>query len=152
VEKLSVVASNTSTVDDVPVRATWDRLKAAPTAILIDVRTRAEWTFVGVPDLSSLGRRPFLVEWQEFPDNRPNAAFVNQLAEQLRAAGVDQNTELFFICRSGARSRNAALAMTQAGWTHCHNVAEGFEGPLDGDRHRGTHSGWKVEGLPWTQG
>ena len=146
-----MVASQSGSVDDVPVRATWDRLRADPKAVLIDVRTRAEWTFVGVPDLASLGRRPFLVEWQQFPDNRPNAEFVTELAGQLEAAGVGRDAHLYFICRSGARSRRAAEAMTSVGWQHCHNVAEGFEGPLDEQKHRSVHSGWKVEGLPWVQ-
>lgn len=147
-----MAASQSRPVDDVPVRATWDRLKADPDAILIDVRSRAEWTFVGVPDLAELGRQPVLIEWQDFPDGRPNAAFVSRLVEQLESLGVSRRTELFFICRSGARSRKAAEAMAVAGYEHCHNVAEGFEGPLDGDRHRGTQTGWKVEGLPWVQG
>ena len=141
-----------SSVDDVPVMATWERLKADPKAVLIDVRTRAEWAFVGMPDLSSLAKRPLLVEWLTFPDNRANAAFVEQLTEQLGAAGADHETELYFICRSGGRSLQAAKAMAVAGFRRCHNVAEGFEGPLDPDRHRGLHSGWKAEALPWMQG
>ena len=31
-------------------------LEAQPDAILVDVRTKAEWSYVGVPDLSALGR------------------------------------------------------------------------------------------------
>ena len=139
-------------VDDVPVKATWERLKADSTAVLIDVRTRAEWAFVGMPDLAGLARRPVLVEWLTFPDNRANAAFVEQLSELLEAAGAGHDTELFFICRSGGRSLQAAQAMAVAGFRRCHNVAEGFEGPLDPTRHRGTRSGWKAEGLPWVQG
>lgn len=147
-----MAASEVSPVDDVPVRATWERLQADQRAVLIDVRTRAEWSFVGVPDLSSLGRQTLLVEWLSFPDNRVNPEFVRQLEGQLQAIGAERQTELYFICRSGARSRQAAQAMNAAGYGHCHNVAEGFEGPLDSARHRGTQSGWKAEGLPWLQG
>lgn len=139
-------------VDDVPVKDTWARLVADPNAVLIDVRTRAEWAFVGLPDLSSLGRKAVLVEWQSFPDNRINAAFVDVLVEQLDVLGVDADTELFFICRSGGRSLMAAKAMAARGFRHCHNVAEGFEGPLDQNRRRGRVAGWKAEGLPWMQG
>lgn len=139
-------------IDDVSVKETWARLVAAPDAVLIDVRTRAEWAFVGLPDLSSLGRKPLLVEWQTFPDNRINPAFVEQLTEQLDVLGADANTELFFICRSGGRSLMAAKAMTGRGFTKCHNVADGFEGPLDPNRRRGRVAGWKAEGLPWMQG
>lgn len=145
-------ASQTNVVDDVPVSVVWERLKADPTAVLIDVRTRSEWAFVGLPDLSSLNRRPVLVEWLSFPDNRINAGFADELAGQLEVLGVKKDTELYFLCRSGGRSRQAAQVMAAAGFRHCHNVAEGFEGPLDAMKHRGGQSGWKAEGLPWMQG
>lgn len=99
-----------------------------------------------------MGRRLLLVEWLTFPDNRANPDFVEQLVKQLEEAGADRNSELYFICRSGGRSLQAAKAMVAAGFDRCHNVAEGFEGPLDADRHRGTQTGWKREGLPWVQG
>lgn len=146
-----MTASKAQPVDDVPVRATWDRLAASPNAVLIDVRTRAEWSYVGLADLSSLGKQPVLVEWLTFPDNRVNPAFVDELTRQLDALGADQSADLYFICRSGVRSRSAAQAMAAAGYGSCHNVADGFEGAIDDERHRGKRSGWKAEGLPWAQ-
>ena len=142
----------TTIVDEVPVKVTWERLTADPKAVLIDVRTRSEWAYVGLPDISALGRRPVLVEWLTFPDNRANGAFVEQLKAALEEAGAGQDSDLYFICRSGGRSMQAAKAMVAAGYSRCHNVTEGFEGPLDAERHRGTQSGWKAEGLPWQQG
>jgi rhodanese-related sulfurtransferase len=139
-------------VADVSVKETWDRLKAETKAVLVDVRTRAEWAFVGLPDLSSLSKRPILAEWQTFPDNREDPDFVGRLAASLTEAGVEKNATVFFICRSGSRSKRAAEALTTAGFSHCLNVADGFEGPLDGDRHRGRTGGWKAAGLPWAQG
>lgn len=139
-------------VDDVPVEQVWAQLKADPKAVLIDVRTRAEWNFVGTPDLSALGREPVLIEWQSFPDGSVNAAFVDQLRAKLDELGADRETELFFICRSGVRSRHAANAATGADYRKCRNVAEGFEGPLDANSHqRGRGAGWKAAGLPWRQ-
>jgi rhodanese-related sulfurtransferase len=58
---------------------------------------------------------------------------------------------MLFLCRSGARSRAAAMALTAAGYTSCYNIAEGFEGNPDAERHRGTTGGWKAAGLPWAQ-
>ena len=147
-----MTSSQIHDVDDVPVKATWERLGLDAKAVLIDVRTRAEWAFVGIPDLSTLARRPVLVEWLTFPDNRANPSFVEQLSEMLTSVGADHDTELYFLCRSGGRSLQAAKAMAVAGFRRCHNVAEGFEGPLDATRQRGTQSGWKAEGLPWNQG
>lgn len=139
-------------IDDISVKETWARLVADPSAVLIDVRTKAEWAFVGMPDLSSLGRKTLLVEWQSFPDNRINASFADQLVEMLDVVGADADTELLFICRSGGRSLMAAKAMAARGFKRCRNVADGFEGPLDQNRRRGRVAGWKAEGLPWMQG
>lgn len=139
-------------IESISVDETWARLKRDANAVLIDVRTIAEWAYVGLPDLSSVNKRPVLVEWQSFPDDRLNAAFVERLVEALGPIGATKDSELFFICRSGSRSLRAARAMTAAGYSRCRNVAEGFEGPLDPDRHRGRLSGWKAKGLPWVQG
>lgn len=146
-----MTASEKGPVDDVSVQETWRRLEADNGAVLVDVRTRAEWSFVGIADLSALGRKPVLVEWSDFPGGRVNADFAGELAAHLDTLGAGKETELFFICRSGVRSRNAANAMTAVGWKRCHNVVGGFEGPLDGEGHRGRKSGWKAEGLPWSQ-
>lgn len=139
-------------IEDVPVEDVWARLKDDAGSVLIDVRTRSEWTFVGLPDLAELGKRVLTVEWQTFPDNRIDPAFGAHLAELLDRNGVAKDAELFFICRSGGRSRMAAEAMASAGFSKSRNVADGFEGPLDGSRHRGTIGGWKAAGLPWVQG
>ena len=77
--------------------------------------------------------------------------FVQGLADELQRRGADKTSPVLFLCRSGARSRHAAIALTSAGWTHCYNIADGFEGPLDGERRRGAIGGWRAKGMPWTQ-
>lgn len=139
-------------IQAVSVEDAWTRLKSDARSVLIDVRTIAEWAYVGLPDLSVIGKRPVLVEWQGFPDDRLNTAFVERVIEALNPIGADRESELFFICRSGQRSLKAAQAMAAAGYTRCRNVADGFEGPLDANRHRGQAVGWKAKGLPWAQG
>ncbi len=123
-------------------------LEQEPSAVLVDCRTRAEWSFVGVPDLSGLGKRPVLLEWQRYPDGAQNPYFTERLREQLRGAG--DGVPLVFICRSGGRSVAAARAATQAGLGPAYNVLDGFEGPVDEHGHRGC-AGWRAEGLPWHQ-
>jgi rhodanese-related sulfurtransferase len=120
-------------VDAVDVEATWQRLASRAGSPLIDVRTRAEWAYVGIPDLGPIGKRAVLVEWQRFPDQAVDPRFAERLAGELRALGVQFDDDLFFICRSGSRSLAAAKAMAAAGYRACHNVAGGFEGPLDKD-------------------
>ncbi|CAN1723845.1 Rhodanese-like domain-containing protein [Hyphomicrobium sp. 1Nfss2.1] len=139
-------------IEDVPVEEAWARLAEDAGAVLIDVRTRAEWTFVGLPDLSSIGKRVLTVEWQTYPEGSGEAGFTDRMSKALDAAGATKDSELFFICRSGARSRLAAEALANAGYRRCSNVADGFEGPLDADRHRGQAAGWKAAGLAWVQG
>ena len=116
-------------------------------AVLVDVRTSAEWSYVGLPDLSQIGKRVIPLEWQRFPDGALNRSFV----EQLREEGVSEGAPIYFLCRSGVRSAAAAEVATAAGLGPAYNVSDGFEGPLDHDGHR-TVSGWKVAGLPWRQG
>ena len=125
----------------------WKLLTENRGAQLVDVRTRPEWMFVGLPDLTSLGRRPVLQSWQVFPGMEIDANFTAELTDQL----ADKDAPLLFICRSGGRSRAAAAAMTAAGYPRCYNVAEGFEGNPDAERHRGKTGGWKAAGLPWVQ-
>ncbi|MCR6630659.1 MAG: rhodanese-like domain-containing protein [Magnetospirillum sp.] len=133
--------------DLTPTQA-WERLQSEPNAKLIDVRTQAEWTYVGIPDLAGLGKQPILVQWQAFPAMSRNDAF----ADQLKSQGVQPGDTLLFLCRSGVRSKAAAELMTQLGFGAAYNILEGFEGPLDGSRHRGGAAGWKATGLPWVQG
>ncbi|MGM0584788.1 MAG: rhodanese-like domain-containing protein [Pseudomonadota bacterium] len=122
-------------------------------AALVDVRTRAEWTFVGLPDLAPLGAQPVLVEWRAWPEMAANPGFADQL---LDAFGGRPPKRLLFICRSGGRSQEAARAVQEALAARgldsdCCNVAEGFEGDLDPEGRRGGVNGWKARGLPWRQ-
>jgi rhodanese-related sulfurtransferase len=132
---------------DVTPEQAWTALRDEPGAVLVDVRTRAEWSYVGLPDLGGIGKEPVLIEWQTYPDGRVNDRFTAQLEE----AGVAKDAPVYFLCRSGVRSVSAATTATQQGWSRSHNVLHGFEGPHDETRHR-TVAGWKVAGLPWVQG
>ena len=121
--------------------------------MLIDVRTRAEWGYVGVPDLQDLDRKVILSEWRAYPAMQVNADFVTEVLEQL---GDTVPNNLYFLCRSGVRSLDAAHAMAQVfndqgKVVNCFNVTYGFEGDMDENRRRGKVNGWKVENLPWQQ-
>jgi rhodanese-related sulfurtransferase len=135
---------------DLSPKEAWAVLESDPGAVLVDVRTRPEWAFVGVPDLSGLGRSAVFVEWQRFPSMETNTSFVDDLHREAKAA-LRKDTPVLFLCRSGGRSRAAAIAMTKAGFSRAYNVAGGFEGDLDSAQHRGRTSGWKAATLPWRQ-
>ena len=116
----------------------WDVWQLAPGAKLVDVRTRAEWDWVGrIPGAIE-------IEWTGYSGGQPNANFLAQLKRQ-----VDPESLVLFICRSGVRSHNAASLANDAGFTECYNVLEGFEGVLDANGQRGKVGGWRLAGLPW---
>lgn len=122
----------------------WAMLGDDPAAVLIDVRTIAEWSFVGVPNLEAVGKEARFVEWTTFPGGRANPDFVGQATAEL-----EPGTPVLLMCRSGARSLAAAKALTAAGHGPAYNVTAGFEGPLGPDGHR--DGGWRNVGLPWRQ-
>jgi|SRR5271155_4118505 rhodanese-related sulfurtransferase len=136
---------------DVSAAEAYSLLERDKSAVLVDVRTKAEWTYVGVPDLSTIGKQTVLLQWQEFPSMAVNRDFAARLDEILRQGGAEPNTPILFLCRSGSRSRAAAIAMSLSGRRRCFNIGNGFEGPLDDKRRRGVLDGWKAQGLPWTQ-
>ena len=136
---------------DVEVDTAYEILAKDERAVLIDVRTQAEWQYVGVPDLSGLDRPVVFKQWQTYPAMTVSGDFVETLTSELRRLGADEASPLLFLCRSGVRSKAAAIAMTGAGWTQCYNVAQGFEGALDETHHRNSSGGWRARGLPWRQ-
>jgi rhodanese-related sulfurtransferase len=133
---------------DVTPTEAWEILADEGAATLVDVRTDAEWSYVGLPDLASLGKKPALIGWQLFPSMTVN----NRFADEVEKLGVSKDAPILFLCRSGVRSKAAAQAMTARGYKECYNIVDGFEGPHDPARHRGSVAGWKHDGLPWTQG
>lgn len=132
---------------DISPKEAWDILEKDPKAILVDVRTHAEWAYVGLPDVSTIGKDLHMISWILFPKGEVNTEFTDDLEDQV----PDKDATVLFLCRSGVRSIAAAEAATAAGYGKAYNILTGFEGDKDGDQHRGTVGGWKVEGLPWLQ-
>lgn len=111
-------------------------------AQIVDVRTRAELDWVGrVPGA-------VLIEWNHYPGGVRNARF----AEELKIGVEQTDTPVMFLCRSGIRSHYAATVAAQLGYGAAFNILEGFEGDKDPHGHRNTTGGWRVAGLPWSQG
>jgi len=118
----------------------YEIMQSAPGAKLVDVRTRAEFDWVGrIPDAVE-------IEWAIYPGMKSNTHFIAQLEQR-----VDKEALVMFICRSGIRSHSAAITATQAGYTDCYNVLEGFEGDKNAEGRRNVLNGWRACGLPWEQ-
>lgn len=123
-------------------REAYALMQQVPASKLVDVRTQAEWDYVGhVPE-------SVLIEWNAYPSGHRNPAFLGRLEAEI----AKSDAPVMFLCRSGARSHHAAQAATQAGYSNSYNILEGFEGDKDAQGHRNTVGGWRLAGLPWTQG
>ena len=136
--------------DDIP-EVTPDRvhesMRENGDALLLDVRSRVEFDYVGHPPGA------IHVAIKEFPDWEVDPEFVSKADDALSAAagGDATGVPVFVMCRSGGRSRAAAKLLKAAGFDKVANVAEGFEGDKDDAGHRNTVSGWRARGLPWEQ-
>ncbi len=127
----------------------WQLMQDEPRTILIDVRSDMEFLFVGHP----VGA--IHIPWIDYPDWKLNENFATEV-RKLMLGGVCHESEnssapVLLICRSGKRSLEAGNLLIKEGFNDVHNIAEGFEGELDEEHHRGSLGGWRSHGLPWAQ-
>ncbi len=139
--------SEDSPVADISPEEAYEVLTADPNARLVDVRTRAEWNYVGLPDLADADVEPILIEWQTYPTMQVQTDFGAALEQSC----PNRDAPLYFLCRSGVRSLAAARLAKSLGYAKSFNIKDGFEGPPDELGHRGRRAGWKASGLPWRQ-
>mgnify|MGYP001247486562 CR=1 FL=1 len=131
---------------NISIKDAWELLNTKHNSFLIDVRSTAEWSIVGIPDLSSIKKNVRLIEWTSFPDGIYNSNFINELSN------IGKTSDFFiFICRSGARSLSACYKAYENGYTNVYNLNDGFEGPLSKINQRSQVKGWKHSNLPWYQ-
>ena len=123
-----------------------EKLQNNPQALFVDVRSKAEYKYVGYPENS------ILIPWIDDPDWEPNPeAFSDLVMKELDGCENLLNTEIILICRSGYRSNEALKCLENKGFTQVSHVASGFEGDLDENDHRGNLNGWRHDGMPWSQ-
>ena len=123
-----------------------ERLQNNPQALFVDVRSKAEYKYVGFPENS------ILIPWIDDPDWEPNPeAFSDAVMQELDGRENLSDTEIILICRSGFRSNEALKCLENKGFTQVSHVASGFEGDLDENDHRGNFNGWRHDGMPWSQ-
>ena len=123
-----------------------EKLQNNPQALFVDVRSKAEYKYVGYPENS------ILIPWIDDPDWEPNSeVFSDLVMQELDGRENLLNTEIILICRSGFRSNEALKCLENKGFTQVSHVASGFEGDLDENDHRGNLNGWRHDGMPWSQ-
>jgi rhodanese-related sulfurtransferase len=126
---------------EISPQSAFERLRQ-PNTYLIDVRTIAEYVYVGHPEMATCIPLMF---WDETQIQQ--VANVNFL-EDVKARFKPTDT-LILICRSGSRSRHAMRLLRREGFSSVFNISEGFEGNRDREGYR-TLGGWKNHGLPYT--
>lgn len=132
---------------DISCEEAWQLLSSMPAAQLVDVRTQPEWVFAGVPNLSVCDKKAHLISWAMYPDMQPNAEFISAVHMHVPS----KDTPIVFLCRTGGRSKMAAIAATQAGYRAAFNILDGFDGGMNEAGQRGTIGGWRAQGLAWSQ-
>lgn len=128
-------------VENLDPKQSWALLQKNSAAVMIDVRTAIEYSFVGHPPGA------VHIAWKEFPGMSVNERFVAQVEEKV----TNKSSPVLLLCRSGVRSVAAAKALETVGYQQLINIVEGFEGALDDEKHRGNIDGWRYYGLPWVQ-
>ncbi|WP_031434448.1 rhodanese-like domain-containing protein [Methylomarinum vadi] len=128
-------------IENLNPKQCWQLMQDNSSAVMVDVRTAIEHSFVGHPPGA------VHIPWKEFPGMHLNESFIEQVEQSV----PDKATPVLLLCRSGQRSVDAAKALEAEGYRHLVNIVEGFEGPLDENKHRGNLGGWRFHGLPWEQ-
>ena len=138
-------------VKNINSKEAFDLLKKDENAILIDVRTNKEFLEVGIPDLGEIGKDTYKIEWRNsiLPGSRKR--FLNDFNKNL---SHHDEAKYLFICRSGIRSKFAALTVEESFNSgnynvRCFNIEDGFEGYEQPSSYPQNPTGWKNLGLPW---
>jgi rhodanese-related sulfurtransferase len=129
-------------IENLDPQHAWDLLQQNNNTVLIDVRTKAEYTDIGHP----IGA--VHIAWQEQFGSPVNPNFITEVGK----VAPDKNTSVLLLCRSGQRSLSAEKALEQSGYSSLINIVNGFEGDPDSNQQRGKLNGWRFHGLPWQQG
>ena len=135
--------------------------KDAAHTLFLDVRTRAEAMYVGMPTMADglvpyVEHQELMTDWDErrhMYQLMANSDFLPEAESRLKAKGLTKADRVILICRSGDRSARAADLLANAGYTQVYSITDGFEGDASKDGPKAGQrivNGWKNAGLPWT--
>jgi rhodanese-related sulfurtransferase len=150
----------------------YDYLNTLPDTYLIDVRTKAEYEYVGHPNNAYL--YPYMLLTDKLVKNGDkyeyktvkNKDFLSEIAKSFK-----KTDNLLILSRDGVMSALAAKDISSAGFKNVYDIKDGFEGAefptyddpdlqkfyrqlakrykIEGYQQR-RHYGWQWWGLPWT--
>lgn len=128
--------------------------------LFLDIRTRSEINFLGMPSNADANIPYFMPEsWSDWDDKKrnfkltPNSNFLTAVEERLQKKGLTKDSKIVLICRSGSRSAKAANLMHKVGYSNVYTVIDGYEGDKSKAAETKGHrvvNGWKNSGLPWS--
>lgn len=135
--------------------------KSGNKVMLVDIRTRAEAMFVGMPKQADalvpyVELPDFMLEWDEKRATYAvtlNNDFLPELQRRMAEKGISKDDTIILLCRSGDRSSKAADFLASQGFSKVYSVPDGFEGDTAKDGPQAGQrvvNGWKVAGLDWT--
>lgn len=140
-----------------PAEAHEMKTKGGDKVLFIDTRTPAELEFTGYPKGVD---RNIPLENRDFTTFDPkkhrfakvmNKDFVSDVNKLVKEKGLDKDTKIILICRSGSRSAKAVNMLAKEGYTHAYTVTTGFQGGKNkADHKKRNKEGWKHDNLPWT--
>ncbi len=127
-----------------------------PKILFLDVRTRAEVNFLGMPDVAdaNIPIKPFTTVLAKNGKNYQrvdNEHFVPAIADLIARKKLGEDPVIFVMCRNGKGSAIAANRLAEHGYTKVYSIVDGYEGDFDASGKR-TVNGWKNAGLPWSYG
>lgn len=131
-----------------------------PQVRLVDIRSRAEVAFLGLPERTDK-HIPYMVMpmMPEFDAAKGtyklelNPDFPSDFENYARATGITSETPIVLMCRSGSRSARAADLLYKMGYRNVYSLVDGYEGDTAKDGpHKGQRvmNGWRNAGLAWS--
>lgn len=128
--------------------------------LFVDVRTRSEVNFLGMPTLAD-ANVPYMEmnEWYAWNEKKKsfkldvNSAFEKNIATRLNQKSLSKSDPIILMCRSGSRSAKAANLLASMGYKKVYTVVDGYEGDkIKTGQFKGMRmkNGWKQANLPWS--
>lgn len=128
-------------------------------SLFVDTRTAAELNYLGAATVMDAHVPLYFMDskhWNILKGHyrrKKNKNFTDDIARWISRKGLDKNSPIILMCRSGKRSASAVNILAKAGYKQVYTVVDGFEGDKSKHgEHKGQRivNGWKNAGLPWS--
>ena len=121
---------------------------------ILDVRTQAEYIFVGHAPMATNIPFQFFKTDTGFKKIKPIMSLNENFVAEVKKKYKKTDT-ILIICRSGGRSAAAVNMLAKEGFKTAYSITDGFEGDklkVPGSYKNGKRvvNGWQNSGAPWT--